>query len=125
MKSLMLASVLISCLAAGCISSGTKVTEEQQAQFKVHVTTEAEVIAKLGPPNNVNKMPDGTKIDTYAHVEGSGSAANYIPIVNLFASSNSQTTDMASFTFDSKGILMNMSSGHGQSTTSSGLTNQQ
>ena len=119
------AIVLITCLAAGCASNGTKVTEEQQAQFKVGISTEAEVIAKLGPPDYVNKLPDGTKVDTYAHATASGSALNIVPIVNIFASSHTNTSDMAGFTFDSHGILANMSSGHSQSTHNTGLLNQQ
>jgi len=37
-------------LAAGC-SSGKEITPIQTAQFKPGISTEAEVIAKLGPPS--------------------------------------------------------------------------
>ena len=125
MKSLMLASVLISCLAAGCISSGTKVTEEQQAQFKVGVTSEAEVIAKLGPPNNVATRPDGVKVDTYRHVDMSMNAAGFVPVVGIFLGGKKQTSDTVTFMFDTRGVLKNISSDRGQSNTNTGLANQQ
>lgn len=124
MKLPMSAIVLISCLA-GCISSGTKVTEEQQAQFKVGVTTEAEVIAKLGPPNNVATRPDGVKVDTYRHVDMSMNAAGFVPVVGIFLGGKKQTSDTVNFMFDTRGVLKNISSDRGQSNTNTGLANQQ
>ena len=58
------------CTIAGCVSSGTKVTADQQSAFQVGTTTEAQVVAKLGPHNTVATLADGSKMDNvYAHCD--------------------------------------------------------
>ena len=41
--------------------TGTKVTEEQLAQFEVGKTTEAEIIARIGKPSHISISPDGNR----------------------------------------------------------------
>ena len=55
-------------MIVGCVSSGTKVTQQQLTQFQVGKTTEGEVIAALGSPNSVSVLPDGSKTDVYLHI---------------------------------------------------------
>jgi outer membrane protein assembly factor BamE (lipoprotein component of BamABCDE complex) len=121
-KELLVASLVYAM--AGCVSSGTKVTADQQSAFQAGTTTEAQVIAKLGPPNNVATLADGSKMDMYMHIAASANAASYIPIVGLFAGGAKSTSDTVTFTFDSQGILKSTTSNRSQSNVNTGLANQ-
>jgi hypothetical protein len=114
----------LGCIMAGCVSSGTKVTADQQAAFQSGTTTEAQIIAKLGQPNNIATLSDGSKMDSYTHIAASANAINYVPIVGLFAGGAKSTTDSVMFTFDPQGILKSTTSNHGQSNVNTGLANQ-
>ena len=114
----------IAILTAGCMSSGTKVTSDQLAQFKVGSTTESQVMASLGQPNNVSTLQDGTRIDTYAHTAAHANGASYVPIVGLFAGGASGTTDSVVFTYDAQGVLRSTSSNRSQTNVNTGLANQ-
>lgn len=114
----------IALAAAGCVSSGTKVTGDQLAQFKDGTTTEAQIVAKLGPPNSASTSTDGSKTDIYVHIAASANAASYIPVVGLFAGGAKGTNDSVVFNFDSKGVLKSHSSSTGQMALNTGLLNQ-
>lgn len=96
------------CLAfflAGCASSGVRVTEEQIAGFKKGVTTEGDVIQKLGQPNIMQTSPAGKKfVYSYAHVQMR--PATFIPIVGIFAGGSDVKSSAAVFTFDTSGKLL-------------------
>jgi hypothetical protein len=102
----------------------THVTAEQASASQVGVTTEADVIAKLGDPNMVSTNPDGTKIDTYMHVASSANAVNYIPVVGLFAGGAKSSSETVNFTFDSHNILKSTSSNRTNVNVNTGLANQ-
>ena len=70
---------------AGCASSGTKVTADDLKQFQKGVTTEQEVVAKLGNPNATSISDGGVRIDIYSYAHVAANAANFIPIVGLAA----------------------------------------
>jgi len=114
----------LGCIMAGCVSSGTKVTADQQASFQPGTTAETQIIAKLGPPNNVATLADGSKMDSYMHIAASANAATYVPIVGLFAGGAKSTTDTVMFAFDPQGILKSTTSNHGQSNVNTGIANQ-
>jgi hypothetical protein len=56
------AAITTLTLVSACVSSGTSVTPEQLAQLQPGVTTETEIISKLGTPNQSSTLPDGTRI---------------------------------------------------------------
>src|ERR1700685_215617 len=97
--------VIAALLLSGCVSSGTQVTDEQAAQFKKGFTTEAEVIAKLGPPDATARSDDGSKVDSYTYVKASANAADFIPYVGLLAGGSSGKYTTVAFSFNSAGIL--------------------
>ena len=109
---------------AGCVSSGTKVSADDMAHLKTGVTTEKEVIAKFGPPNQSTTQGDGSRTDMYMHISSSVHAANFIPVVGLFAGGASSHTDTVTFTFDPQGLLKSISSSSGQQDINTGLLNQ-
>jgi outer membrane protein assembly factor BamE (lipoprotein component of BamABCDE complex) len=109
---------------AGCASSGTKVSPDQAAQFKPGVTTESEVITKLGPPNSTSTYPDGSRTDMYLHIGMSIHAASFIPVAGLFAGGSSHSTDSVTFTFDPQGVLKSTASNSTHQDVNTGLLNQ-
>jgi hypothetical protein len=73
------------------MSSGREVTYQEAAQFQKGVTTESEVIARLGQPNSIARLGDGTTIIVYAHIEASPDAVDYVPVVGLFQAAHRRT----------------------------------
>lgn len=116
--------LVLAVMVAGCVSSGTKVTQQQAAAFEVGKTTEAQVLAALGAPNQTSTLSDGTRKDIYMHVSAHANAASYIPIVGLFAGGAKGTNDTATSTFTPDGVLMSTSSSSGQTSVNTGLANQ-
>lgn len=119
-----LIAAMLAGVLAGCVSSGTKVTESQISAFQVGKTTEAEVIAHLGQPNGRSVGTDGSKSDVYMHISAHANGASYIPIVGLFAGGAKSDSDMAVFNFGPDGILRSTSSNTGHTDLNTGLANQ-
>lgn len=119
-----LIAVGLALILAGCVSSGTKVTQAQISAFQVGKTTEADVIAALGVPNSASAQPDGSKIDVYAHMSAHANAASYVPIVGLFAGGAKSDSDTAVFSFGPDGILKSTSSNTAHADVNTGLANQ-
>jgi outer membrane protein assembly factor BamE (lipoprotein component of BamABCDE complex) len=111
-------------LLAGCASSGTMVTEQQAAQFERGVTIRDQVIAKLGQPNSTTLSSDGTRVDAYVHVHASVNGATFIPVVGLMAGGSKADSNIATFTYDERGVLKAISTTTGHSQVNTGLLNQ-
>lgn len=92
-------------ILAGCVSSGTKVTETDISGFQKGVTTESQVIAKLGPPTATSVTDAGVRIDVYSYVHASPKAVDFVPVVGVFAGGANATATTVSFTFDKNGVL--------------------
>ena len=121
MKKLFLISAL---LLAGCVSTGTQVTEEQAGKFKKGVTTEAEVVAALGPPNATTRNDDGSRVDSYTYMKASANAVDFIPYVGLLAGGSTGKYTTVAFSFDSAGVLKGYTSSSGTQEVNTGLLNQ-
>lgn len=119
-----LAVFLAAVLLSGCVSSGTKVTQTDISQFKKGVTTEAEVVAKLGKPTGTSITSSGTKIDVYSYVHAAANAASYIPIVGLAAGGATGESTVVMFTFDANGVLKEYTATQSNSDVKTGLLNQ-
>lgn len=111
-------------LLAGCASSGTKVTEGQAAQFTKGQSTEADVIARLGPPTRTSKLPGGAWQDIYAYSRFQQRAESFIPYVNLLVGGADTTNTAVSFRFGADGKLQDWSSTAQNSAFNGGLLNQ-
>jgi outer membrane protein assembly factor BamE (lipoprotein component of BamABCDE complex) len=111
-------------LLTGCGgNSGTKVDPSQVAQFQPGVTTYDQVVSALGPPNNITQSSDGTKIIVYVNTQTSIHGATFIPIVGMFAAGADAKQQMATFTFDQRGILKTTSSSQTQACSGGGVFN--
>jgi hypothetical protein len=101
-----------------CVSTETKIT---QLQVQAGVTTEAQVIAALGPPMSTSTEPDGTKTDVYVHVAAAATGASNEQVGG--AGGAPSTTDTVTFTFDAHGVLTSTTSSASQAHT--GPANEQ
>jgi len=92
------------------MSYGTKVDPAQAAQFTAGVTTERDVIAAFGEPNQVNTKGDGSREIGYMNVSARPDAALFIPFIGGFIGKvDAKSTGMV-FTFDADGKLKETSS---------------
>jgi len=78
----------------GCMSTGTKVTEGDLAQFSKGVTTEDQVVARLGKPNGRSVTSNGMRVIIYSYAHGSAFGAN---------------GNAVSLIFDANGVLQSYS----------------
>lgn len=104
-----LVSVFLFCLAlSGCVASGVQVSQEAATQFKEGVTTEAEIIAKLGKPSGVT-ITGGQRLISYAGYQSQAKAASFIPIIGAFTGGSDYSISSAVYQIDSQGILQKIS----------------
>jgi outer membrane protein assembly factor BamE (lipoprotein component of BamABCDE complex) len=117
----------IAVLAAlsGCVSSGTKVTEQQADQFEKGKSTEADVIAKLGAPTSSSRAADGARADVYMYTKSQARAASFIPVVGLLAGGADATMMAVIFHFTPDGVLKDWTSNVTNAGANTGLLNQQ
>ncbi|MDE2466158.1 MAG: outer membrane protein assembly factor BamE [Alphaproteobacteria bacterium] len=95
---------------AGCVSAGTQVTEQQAQQFKKGITTESQVIAKLGSPTTTTIKDDGTRVDTYVFTHATPNAVDFVPVVGLLAGGAHGKSTQVAFTFNKSGVLQSYAS---------------
>ena len=82
----------------GCAWSDSEKPERGTLQFEKGMTSESEVIGRLGQPNETSWLPDGTVVDVYT----------FAPIGASAASGQSPSRELT-VTFDSKGKLLSYS----------------
>jgi outer membrane protein assembly factor BamE (lipoprotein component of BamABCDE complex) len=98
-------AVLVLALAiSGCTTVGKEIAPNQLADFKEGVTTQDEVIAKLGEPTTTTISSDRV-VMVYSFLHTQARPASFIPIVGLFAGGADVRSSMVSFVFDKYGKL--------------------
>lgn len=109
---LLLAWIIFCALVLpGCVSSGTQVADSALTQFESGRTTEAQVVHALGMPQAVSEQ-GGERYLTYAGAHAQAKAANFIPIVGLFAGGASVQSSAVVFHFNAAGVLQDWSATH-------------
>jgi hypothetical protein len=114
--------IVLSFLCAGCMATGTKVTEEQLFQFRRGHTTFYDVVASLGKPTQTTRHADGTREVWYSYTQQQLRAENFIPVVAMFTQGATAETTTVYLTFDAADRLVSYSASQGQSTTGYGLS---
>lgn len=120
MKSILLVCALVLTIS-GCISTtGAKVEPDQLVGFEKGVTTEADIVKKLGRPAVSTASSDGSKVLTYAFSNYKVRGATFIPIVGLFAGGTDMQMRTTTFIMGTDGTMTshqssdtNMSTGPG------------
>jgi outer membrane protein assembly factor BamE (lipoprotein component of BamABCDE complex) len=97
---------LMMCAAAlaGCASSGVQVSQTAATQFKEGVTTESQIVEKLGNPTTTT-IANGIKTITYTGAQYRTNAASFIPIVGLFAGGTDFSVTVAAYQINNQGVL--------------------
>lgn len=107
-----------------CMSGGTKVTASDLVGFQNGVTTEREVISRLGKPDTVTVSSSGERIDVYAYSKTTPTAATFVPIVGIAAGGANNHVTAVTFRFDPKGLLIDYTSTESNTDVRTGLLNQ-
>lgn len=107
MKPIVLIAALFALLS-GCASSGVQVSQSAATQFKEGVSTEVDIISKLGKPTTTT-IVSGKKILSYTGSQYQTKAASFIPIVGLFAGGSDIEVSIASYEFGEDGVLKRIS----------------
>ena len=89
---------------SACMASGIQVSEQAALQFKEGVTTEKEIISKLGKPSGVGVMA-GKKMLTYSGMQSRVNGATFIPIVGAFVGGSTYKISVAVYTINPNGVL--------------------
>lgn len=124
-KNGLVAALCAGLLLAGCMSSGTEISDEEIGQFVKGRTTEAEVISRLGEPSSRDRSSNGERVDMYVYSKVAADAHSFVPIVGgLFASSETQT-QIVRFVFSKSGVLLDWTVSDSHTKMKNGLLNQQ
>lgn len=117
MKYLFLLSVL---LLSACVSYGNKIDSAYASTIKEGVTTESEIIKRLGSPMSTSRNGDGTKTLTYLYVKSQAKASSFIPIVGAFVGGADSQTQSLVIVIDG-GIVKEWTMTEGAGETNTGL----
>ncbi|MFZ3141170.1 hypothetical protein [Polaromonas sp.] len=120
MKTLLIA-LIVATVLAGCASSGVQVSQAAATQFREGVSTEADVVAKLGKPNMVT-ISGNVRTIAYNGIQYETKAATFIPIVGLFAGGSDTSITTASYEIGQDGIVKKISYATSGSNTRMGAT---
>lgn len=104
-----IALLIIPVILTACMSFGTKVDPDQALQFKKGITTEADIVAALGAPNQRSTKPDGSNSIAYMSMGSTPDAALFIPYIGPFVGKVESKTTAVRFTFDPNGRLLETS----------------
>jgi outer membrane protein assembly factor BamE (lipoprotein component of BamABCDE complex) len=114
---------LLTFIIVGCSSYGSKIDRNYATSIEKGVTTEDQVVKKMGSPSSVGLSADGKKTLTYMHVASQVKASTFIPIVGLFAGGADTQTTMLIITINQDtGIVENWTYNQSDSQLNTGLT---
>ena len=115
--------ILLGCaLLAGCVATGTKVTEEQLGAFQRGLTTCPEIVTVLGKPTQSTLHSDGSKELVYSYTQSQVKPINYVPILAAFARGETAETTTVALLCDPRQVLVSYTATSGQSTIGYGLS---
>jgi outer membrane protein assembly factor BamE (lipoprotein component of BamABCDE complex) len=101
-----LAAVLIAL--SGCATIGRPFDEAQISRFEVGRTTEADVVAALGPPAATASGPT-VRAMSYSYTHAYARPASYVPLIGPLIGGANATNTSVSFIFTPAGVLQSWS----------------
>ncbi|WP_188446143.1 hypothetical protein [Sphingomonas psychrolutea] len=78
-------------------------------EYRVGVSRLSDVIAKLGKPNTVTTISDGSTVAAFVSMRTRVKGASFVPIVGMFAGGAKSKVSVKVFTFGSDGLLKSFS----------------
>ncbi|SAL62398.1 lipoprotein [Caballeronia udeis] len=97
--------IVCACFLAGCGSTGREIKPEDISDFRPGVTTQQQVVARLGTPSQTSALPDGSTYLVYAFTKPQSLAVTWIPIIGTFGGGTDGRGTTISFQFGPDGIL--------------------
>ncbi|AYA63861.1 hypothetical protein [Alteromonas sp. RKMC-009] len=117
--------IFLSLVIFACASSGTKVDQNYVSQIEKGVTTEADVVARLGQPMGVALSSNGEKILTYMHVSSHATPESFIPIAGIFIGGAKSEATIFTVTINKEtGIVKDWNYSQSNNTVKTGLANR-
>lgn len=98
-------SVVYVCFLVGCVSTDQLTKPEDISDFRPGVTTQQQVVARLGTPSSESRLPDGSIFLVYAFTEQQSAVTQWIPAIAPFVGGANPRSASISFQFGSDGIL--------------------
>jgi hypothetical protein len=117
---LVLLGLSVPLLLAGCMSTGTKVTEEQLFAFRKGETSCFDIVATRGKPTLNELHPDGTRTMTYSYTQSQLKVENFLPIVAMLQQGQTAETTTVTLWCDAKNVLTGYTASQGQMQTGYG-----
>lgn len=111
-------AVVFVAFLGGCASAGVQVSKADATQFTEGVSTETEIVKKLGQPSAVTTSAKGKTL-TYTGAYCATRASTFIPLVGLFTGGMDCQSSSVVYELDSSGVLRQVT--HSQGVTSTGM----
>jgi membrane-associated protease RseP (regulator of RpoE activity) len=105
-------AICVIAILCGCASSGTQVKDSQLSAFQIGVTTPADVIRALGPPQSATISSSGYRFLIYTGSHVSTKAATFIPIVGIFAGGATAQASSVIISFGRDGKMREITTSH-------------
>ena len=102
MKLLLIALVVF---LSACATYGNKIDTNYANSIQEGVTTEKEVVSKLGAPFSKGVTPDGDRFYLYTYTHAQTKASTFIPIVGAFAGGANTQTQTLQIWFTKEGVV--------------------
>lgn len=100
---------VVTALGAVLAAAAVSAAGPDPAQFKVGVSTVADVEAVYGRPTTESALSTGEHVLVYAQTRARVKATTFIPVIGLFAGGARASSQSVSFVFDKDGKLKSYS----------------
>lgn len=113
MRTKLYAAIGAALLLSACGATGVQVKPDELTSFKKGVTTEPDVIAKLGNPTSQTITSDGNTMIMYNYMAYQTRAQSFIPIAGAFVGGADVQSSMVMFRFGPDGKMIDYTANNG------------
>ncbi|RKE38444.1 SmpA/OmlA family protein [Paraburkholderia sp. BL23I1N1] len=105
LRTTLILSIVFACVLGGCASTVEEIKPEDIADFRPGVTTQQQVVARLGTPSSTSTLQNGSTFLVYAFAQPQPLAVTLIPAIGPFVGDTSVRSTAISFQFGPDGML--------------------
>jgi hypothetical protein len=121
MQTKLYAAIGAALLLTACAATGVQVKPDQLTSFKKGVTTESDVVAKLGNPTSQTITSDGNTMIMYNYMAYQTRAESFIPVAGAFVGGADVQSSMVMFRFGPDGKMIDYTANNGAMGSASNL----
>lgn len=114
-------AVLLILGLAGCVTVGRKIDQSAAAKIEKGKTTQTEVLALLGSPDQITRTGNGDTMYIYHYMRASAKPASFIPIFGAFVGGANVQNQVYMVKFGPDRKVKNYMSTYGASETNENL----